>query len=272
MNRSIFQNWKPNIFKNIHYKTKFQLSAFNARYSLNFKSKTKLILFSKKDRFFFENYINLFLEKNKVSVEKTFILYPMVTSDYLNETIKIYKNFLELHNIQLIRQLNFLVKMEKDMSKSIEELQNFYKNPNIIFLKNKRIDKIQGSVYKNYNKTKNSQKKIKVNFNGYTLLELIRERYGPFLALTIEADLVELVIDMVYNNIKNNNIDIYENLIRHFLVTEETLKKVEIKFNKLNICYNGKICLMDTKYMYLTYKVLFITVLVYELERNFIVT
>jgi len=310
VNRSIFQNWKPNIFKNInaYKKAEFQYVISKPRYDLNFKSKTKLILFSKNDRYFFESYINLYVEKNKISdiVKDTLILYPMVTSDYLNEVIKIYKNFLELHNIQLIKQLDFLVKMEEDMSKSIKELQSFHKNSNITtIMKNKEICKIQGNALKNYNyienkleivevpfnkftskncaKTENKTKIVKIKFNGFTLLSLIRKRYGAFLAFTIEADLIELIVDMVYSNIRNGNIDTYENLTRHLLITEETLKKVGTQFNNLNIHYNGKTyyngkifengktCVIDTKYMYLTYKVLFITVLVYELERNFTV-
>ena len=111
------------------------------------------------------------------------------------------KDFLELYNIQLIRQLSFLVEIEEDISKSIKELQDFLKKHNIYVLKNIEIYKIRGNIYKNHKDCKNTTKKIKINFNGFTLLKSIRGRYGAFLKFAIEADLIELII-MVYNNIK----------------------------------------------------------------------
>lgn len=228
---------------------------------------------------FYKSCINILAEKTKIKDASTIILYPVVSKEYLTAITCLHndfsKEFSKLCDVKLIKQFDFLVKMEKDLQKSIFELNNLYKDPNMLILnRGKRIYNLSGDI--NYNNhdyeidemSDNKSSKI----NGFEIHQLVQKRFGDFLEYIVEGLFAKIILNIIRFNViaGNNTVDTYTVLESHFDRTEKVLTKIEKKFDNLNIYYNGKICQMDSQYMYLTYKVLFMAVITSEVIENFL--
>lgn len=228
----------------------------------------------------FEQKITFFYNKKNFEKLDTVTLYAIPSKSFLLEMerdmIYTFESLIDLANFN-----SFFCPKEIDLHSDLDKLLFVHKDRTLIEL-DLFSKEFSGNVEKEFREFvevsrlvdspkegSDVNKKIRVRIDGYFLSNIIYRRYLPFLRFAKSNMLPKELVRNFEHNLHGGNINIRQLISEHFESARVKLKAIDLEFDNLNICLNGKKCTIDSTHIITSYKLIFLTKLKVELDEQY---